>query len=89
MKSRANARFWELFRQLPTDVQDQAREAYVRFSIDPGHPGLQFKRVSQKRPVYSARVTRGYRCVGVLQGEVITWFWIGNHEDYDRLLAGR
>jgi hypothetical protein len=57
--------------------------------MDPRHPGIQFKRVSQKRPVYSARVTRDYRALGIVQGEGITWYWIGNHEDYDRLLAGR
>lgn len=89
MKSRANARFWELFRKLPADIQAQARQAYRLFMIDARHPGLQFKRVSQKRPVYSARVTRDYRALGIVQGEGITWYWIGNHEDYDRLLAGR
>ena len=88
MKSRANARFWELFRQLPADVQDQARQAYRTFDLNPRHPGLQFKRVSQARPVYSVRVNRDHRA-GILQGEGITWYWIGNHEDYDRLLAGR
>ncbi len=87
MKSRANARFWELFRELPVEVQDQAREAYRIFTVDPRHPGLQFKRVSQARPVYSVRVNRNHRAVGVMQGERITWYWIGNHEGYDRLLA--
>jgi hypothetical protein len=89
VKSRANARFWDLFRQLPTDIQDQARQAYKLFTLDPKHPGLQFKRVSQKRPVYSARVTRNHRALGVLDGEGIIWYWIGNHEDYDRMLARR
>ena len=89
MKSRANARFWELFRQLPVEVQDQARETYRTFALDPRHPSLRFKRVSQARPVFSVRVTRDYRALGVLQGEGITWYWIGNHADYDRLLAGR
>ena len=89
MKSRATARFWELFQRLPANIQDEAREAYKLFMLDPKHPGLQFKRVSQKRPVYSARVTREYRALGVLQGDGITWYWIGNHSDYDRMLAGR
>ena len=88
MKSRANGRFWELFRQLPSNVQDQARETYRIFTLNPRHPSLQFKRVSQARPAYSVRVSRDYRAVGILQGEGILWFWIGNHQDYDRLLAG-
>lgn len=44
VRSRASARFWELFRQLPAEVQDQARAAYRTFTLNPRHPGLQFKR---------------------------------------------
>ena len=36
--------------------------------------------------VYSVRVTLGFRALGLLEGEEITWFWIGSHADYDRLL---
>jgi hypothetical protein len=58
VRSRASARFWELFRQLPAEVQDQARAAYRTFTLNPRHPGLQFKRVSQARPIYSVRISR-------------------------------
>jgi hypothetical protein len=88
VKSQANARFWDLLRLLPQEVREQAREAYRTFMLNPRHPSLQFKRVSQSRPVYSVRISRDYRALGVLQGEGIIWFWIGNHQDYDRLLAG-
>ena len=88
MRSRASARFWELFRQLPAEVQDQARSAYRAFTLNPRYPGLQFKRVSQARPVYSVRISRDYRAVGILQDTGIVWYWIGNHQDYDRLLGG-
>ena len=88
MKSQANARFWNLFRQLRPEVQDQAPEAYRIFAVNPRHPSLQFKRVGQSRPIYSVRISRDYRAVGILQGDAIIWFWIGNHQDYDRLLAG-
>ena len=89
MKSRATSRFWELFRQLPADVQEHARDAYRTFALNPNHPGLHFKRVSQTRAVYSVRVTRDYRALGILQGDGMTWYWIGNHADYDRLLVRR
>jgi hypothetical protein len=36
--------------------------------------------------MHSARVGIGYRAVGVLGDDAITWFWIGSHADYDRLL---
>jgi hypothetical protein len=88
VKSQANARFWNLFRQLRPEVQDQARAMYRIFAVNPRHPSLQFKRVSQARPVYSVRISRDYRAVGILQDDGIIWFWIGSHQDYDRLLAG-
>lgn len=89
MKSLASRAFWSSFEGLPSDIQEHAREAYRRFQQDPGHPGLQFKRVHKTKPIYSARVTRDYRVLGVLRGDTIVWFWIGKHSDYERLLARR
>jgi len=37
-------------------------------------------------PVYSARVNREYRAVGVRDGDEMVWFWIGGHTEYDQLL---
>ena len=66
-------------------VQKQAREAYQLFKQNPYHPGLHFKRIDPKEPIYSVRVTLGYRAVGRYEGDTIIWFWIGSHADYDRL----
>ena len=46
-----------------------------------------FKCVHPSKPIYSARISRGFRAVGILAGETITWIWIGSHADYDRLLS--
>lgn len=60
-----------------------------RFIQNPFHPGLNFEEVDKKRSLWSARVTRGYRVLGIRdRGEVI-WFWIGSHQEYDRLIEGR
>jgi hypothetical protein len=40
---------------LPTSVQEQAAKAYELWCSDPYHNSLQFKRVSQRQPIYSAR----------------------------------
>ena len=74
MKSRRTRRFHECFAQLPSDIQSQARQAYQLFQDNPGHPGLRFKRVHQTDPIYSVRVSQGYRAVGVLKDEAIVWF---------------
>ena len=87
MKSRATPRFWAAYRELPREVQDAARKAYRLFAENPNHPGLQFKKVHDREPIYSARVTMAYRAVGLLDNDEVTWFWIGGHAEYDRLLG--
>lgn len=49
--------------------------------------GLYFKQVHSKKPIYSVRVTRDYRALGIRDGDEIVWFWIGSHAEYDRLLS--
>lgn len=87
MKSHTTERFRKLFAALPESVREQAREAYRFFRENPQHPGLQFKRVHPTKPIYSARVNIDYRVLGVRDGDEIAWFWIGSHDDYDKLLA--
>lgn len=89
MRSRATPRFWAAYRELPPEIRTRAREAYGLFRESPGHPSLQFKKMHGVEPMYSVRVTLSYRAVGLLEGDLITWFWIGSHDDYDRLLARR
>lgn len=86
MISRATPRFWAAYRALPRDIQEAARKAYRLFRDDPNHPSLQFKKVHSREPIYSVRVTGAYRVVGLLDRDAVTWFWIGNHADYDRIL---
>lgn len=33
------------------------------------------------------RAQRAYRVLGTLQGDSITWYWVGKHEEYDRKLG--
>jgi hypothetical protein len=84
--SRATPRFWAAYSSLPPDVRDTARKAYRLFRENPKHPGLQFKKVHKRDAVYSVRVTLGYRALGLLEHDEITWFWIGSHAEYDQLL---
>ena len=87
MISRTTDSFWKLHKALPEQVQRRAKAAYQRFQNDASHPGLQFKQVHEVKPIFSARISRDYRAVGVKTGEEIIWFWIGSHSDYDHLLA--
>ena len=86
MKSTTTDQFWRRYSELPSHVRTQARETYSRFVSDAYHPSLHFKRIHSTRPVFSVRIGIHYRAVGVLDEQEITWFWIGSHAEYDRLV---
>jgi len=88
MKSRTTRKFWRLFDHLPANVQERARTAFQIWKADPGHPSLQFRRVNQSEPVYSVQVGVHHRVLGLLEADTVTWFWIGLHDEYERLLGG-
>lgn len=89
MISRTTAKFRAAFNELPVAVQRKARRAYRLFRQDPNHRSLRFKPVHPTQPIFSVRITGGYRAVGVRAGEEMVWFWIGPHAAYERLLAQR
>jgi hypothetical protein len=86
MKSSVTKSFRTRLESLPPSVQEQADKAYALWQEYPYHPSLQFKRVSQKQPIYSARVSINYRVLGLLEADRIYWYWIGAHDEYDELL---
>jgi len=85
--SQVTDEFISRFRRLPKRIQQQARKNYRLWRKNPRHPGLDFKRVGKRSPVYSVRVGIGWRALGLLEDDVILWFWIGPHEQYETLLA--
>ncbi len=89
MTSHTTARFRKAFAALPPHVQRQARRAYRLFETDPTHPSLQFKQIQPRGGIYSARVSLGYRALCVREDDVLVWFWIGSHADYEKLVLGR
>jgi mRNA-degrading endonuclease RelE of RelBE toxin-antitoxin system len=86
MKSRRTRRFRDELAKLPANIRNQAAEAYRHFQDDPHHPSLHFKKVHPNLPIYSARINDNYRVVGQMRTDAIVWFWIGKHEEYERLL---
>ncbi len=72
MNSRTTRPFWKQFDALPVDVRDQARKAFRLWRDNAAHPGLHFKRVDGDGPIFSVRVTLGYRALGLLEGDTVT-----------------
>ena len=87
MKSRITKSFRKHFERLPEEAQKQARKAYTLWRESPYHGSLQFKRVSQRQPIYSVRVGLGWRALGLQEADTVYWFWIGSHGEYDELLS--
>ena len=87
MKSRTTKQFHRAFALLPKEIRGRARRAYRLFAKNPMHPSLRFRRVHPKEPVYSVRVSLGYRAVGAREGDQITWFWIGTHAGYEKYVG--
>lgn len=71
MRSKTTAQFRKRLAALPEEVQEQAREAYRQFKRDPYHKSLRFKRVHTNEPLYSARISKGYRAVGQREGNLV------------------
>lgn len=87
-RSRRTKQFNALFDALPEHVKRQARADYALFKRNPRHPGLQFKSIGRRDPsIYSARADAHYRAIGLLNGDTVTWFWIGSHEAYNQLAS--
>lgn len=84
MKHTASRRFWKCLDGLPNDVQALARKNFELLKHDPGHPSLQFKLLGK---MYSARVGLHHRALGLPTAEGVHWFWVGSHNDYDKLAS--
>ena len=87
MNSRTTERFRKALNALPKIVQIQTKDAFQQFKKDPFYPSLRFKRVHSTKPIYSVRINISYRAAGIQEKNEMIWFWIGSHEDYEKLLS--
>jgi hypothetical protein len=73
MKSRTTKSFWRHFEKLPKATRLQATKAYRLWRHEPSHPSLHFKPVHIADPIYSLRVSRNHRALGLREGDTVTW----------------
>jgi hypothetical protein len=84
MKSATLPLFWDSYKNLDMTVKSRAKKAYRLWIENPFHPSLHFKCINSEEDIWSVRITLNYRALGVLDGDTVTWFWIGSHKDYER-----
>ena len=82
MIGKTHARFWKHFDSLPPAVQKLARDKYALWRRDLYHPSLKFE--ERRNGTCVVRIGDHYRAIGVREADVVAWFWIGTHEDYNR-----
>jgi hypothetical protein len=82
--SRVAPEFWQLYRELSTDIRSAARKAFHLFSENPAHPSLHLERLRADPRAWSVRITRDVRAVALRHREEWLRFWIGSHKDFDR-----
>ncbi|MEO0852732.1 MAG: hypothetical protein AAFY15_04425 [Cyanobacteria bacterium J06648_11] len=74
---------WKRFYAQSEAVQRTARKNYELLKADPSHPSLNFKKVGK---YWSVRIGLSHRALAVEDGSDFIWTWIGDHDEYDRLL---
>ncbi|HLO87434.1 MAG TPA: hypothetical protein VK203_20855 [Nostocaceae cyanobacterium] len=87
MKSATLPSFWDTYQGLDPQIKKLARKAYHLWRKNPFHPSLHFKCINREENIWSVRITRSYRAIGILQGDTVTWFWIGSHDDYEQFFS--
>ena len=85
MKSSTTPDFRKRLNCLPAQVRRVALKNYRLWSRDPHHPSLHFKRVGD---YWSVRVGASYRALGRERKGDFVWFWIGPHDEYERIISG-
>lgn len=86
MKHRASRKFWPLYESLPPGVRDVADKSFEHLKQNPRHSSLRLKKVGR---FWSVRVGSGHRALAVQEGSALVWFWIGDHDEYNRIIGGR
>ena len=68
---------------MPVEVRSLADKSFALLKSNSRHPSLRLKKVGD---YYSARVGLSYRVVGIEVQDGISWFWIGSHAEYDKIV---
>jgi hypothetical protein len=83
MNSSITASFRHQFRELPPSIQKLAKKNFRLWLSNSRHRSLHFKKVGD---YWSVRVGDDHRALGRLKGGTLYWFWIGNHDEYERMI---
>ena len=78
--------YWKSYNGLPKKIQKDADRKFDLWRQNPFHPSLNFKCVNAEYNIWSVRVTMDYRALAVRNAKSVIWYWIGDHNKYEKLL---
>jgi hypothetical protein len=84
MTHHASLEFWAAYDELPSEARSVADKSFALLKSNPQHPSIRLKKVGN---YWSARVGRRHRALAMEVHDGFLWFWIGTHEEYDRLVG--
>ena len=83
MNHKTTKRFWSFYYKQSNKIQLSADKAFELLKEDYNHPSLQFKKIGK---LYSVRISLSHRALAIKDKEDYIWIWIGNHDDYEKLI---
>ena len=86
MKYDTDPSFWDHYHGLPAEARSAARKEFALWVESPFHPSLHFKCVDKGERIWSLRVTRRHRALAAETEGTMTWYWIGSHDAYERMI---
>ena len=86
MISRLAPEFREALGKLDPATRRKARQAYQLFKDNPASWQPELQTGSRNKKPLFARIDDNYRVLGVVQGNAIIWYWVGPHDEYERMI---
>jgi len=87
MESLTTPAFRKKYSQLPLSVQHLTKKTYCLWKNNPHHPSLHFKQIHHTQLIFSVRISLDWRALAMKNNNIMLWFWIGTHSEYDNLIA--
>lgn len=87
--------YHQLLATLPEAVREAAKRKFILFVANPRQVSLRLHKLKDRSRgqhvpgSYSVSVTKGYRAIFFIDGQVNVWYWIGSHADYDRFTGAK
>jgi mRNA-degrading endonuclease RelE of RelBE toxin-antitoxin system len=78
-----SSKFEKAAKKLPKRIAKKLDASFEILKENSNHPALQFKKVGN---LYSIRITLNYRALAYKDEQDYIWFWVGEHDEYDKLI---